>query len=106
MTSYACEQDFSIINDYPDGERPEITFSLRPCSGSAFMFITPVQYPWPTNETAIWRSDDSAEVNELSVPLLHAEYFVSVYGEQDSTYEVATFFSGKNFILLFLLYYG
>jgi len=73
--------------DVPDDQRPSVTFRLMPCTGNAWLFVTPVVGPpFPTNATARWASRKESEVQAITSKIYYGEYFVSVYGVEKTNY--------------------
>ena len=86
--------DFSIT-DVPDDERPSITFRVSPCTGNAHLYVRPVTLPFPSLDDYRFNSSKNYEVNAVSIQLFEAQYFVSVYGEEDSTFSIVAQMDGK-----------
>ncbi len=53
-----------------------------------------MQKPWPTKKTFRWKSETANETQELTVPIMYTDYHVSIYGEQESSFQVLTYLSG------------
>uniref|UniRef100_A0A7S1C5F1 Uncharacterized protein n=1 Tax=Bicosoecida sp. CB-2014 TaxID=1486930 RepID=A0A7S1C5F1_9STRA len=70
--------------DVDDEDRPELTIRATPCSGNAWLFVTPVTGPpFPRNDTARWAARKESETNSITHKMYYGEVFVSVYGAAD-----------------------
>eukprot|EP01029_Cantina_marsupialis_P028927 TRINITY_DN778198_c0_g1_i1.p1 TRINITY_DN778198_c0_g1~~TRINITY_DN778198_c0_g1_i1.p1 ORF type:complete len:374 (+),score=94.25 TRINITY_DN778198_c0_g1_i1:89-1210(+) len=88
--------DYSII-DVPDNDRPRITFQARPCSGDVKLYINPVT-TFPTGESdAIWKSENTNGINEVSVKFSAAQYYVTIIADTAAQFEMGTFINKDSY---------
>jgi hypothetical protein len=66
--------------DDASGNRRSITFEVVPCTGSVELYVRALQRPFPTSSSYDYASALDAEPNAITVQMLRAQYFISVYG--------------------------
>jgi hypothetical protein len=62
------------------GDRRSVTFEVQPCNGTTHLFVKALELPWPTRTSHDYASVNDGAPNAVTVRLLRAQYFVSVYG--------------------------
>lgn len=76
--------------DVPGDQRPDIKFDVLPCTGSAFLYVTPMQPPFPNSGTARWKSENEAAENSITTKLQYSEYLITVTaGTELTNYSIA-----------------
>jgi len=78
--------NFSLVN-LPDAARPNITFTVAPCTGSVEIYVVPVSSPAVlSTESAIHKSTRVREINTIKLPLFHSDYYITVYGRSTASF--------------------
>lgn len=74
-----------VVGNYLDmddgaGNRRSVTFEVRPCSGSAHLFVRALAKPFPTAESHDYASAKDGQPNSVTLQLLRAHFYISVLG--------------------------
>jgi len=67
------------------GNRRSVTFEVRPCSGSAHLFVRALAKPFPTAESHDYASAKNGQPNSVTLQLLRAHFYISVLGVGDAS---------------------
>lgn len=85
VASGSYRQFHWAVSNYLDlddaaGNRRSVTFEVVPCTGSVELFVRALRQPFPTSSSYDYASVLDAEANAITVQMLRAQYFVSVFG--------------------------
>lgn len=92
--------NWAIIN-VPDADRPEMTVELAPCDGDAHLYIQGPSLqanPFPSVDATLWNASASYQPNTITFGLTAAQYFITVYGAEDSSFSIAAQISGPQIV--------
>lgn len=78
--------NFSLVN-LPDARRPNITFTVAPCTGSVEVYVVPVLPPAVlSTERTVYKSARVGGISTTKLPLFHSDYFITVYGRSTASF--------------------